>query len=126
MNSTGSGYSGQAWQNNEIIQYLLQHKISGSSGVIYSDDPYVVYYLANQTARRSPEWTSTDPAKLDRKLSDLKGTWPAENNALLVWFDLNDPSYYSYYFTVDELQTVASIDLIAQFKDGGIYSVKRK
>ncbi|GIV89171.1 MAG: hypothetical protein KatS3mg055_1689 [Chloroflexus sp.] len=56
-------------------------------------------------------------------LSSLRGSWPEDSNACLVWFDRIDRRYL---FTVDELQIIADMQQIVHLEDGAIYSVTKK
>jgi hypothetical protein len=119
----GRGYSGKVWMERETIQYLLQNQYLESRCTIYSNDSYAVYIDAHIPASPSPEKTRNNPSVWASELSSLRDSWPEEKNACLVWLNEDHPSDR---FTVDELQTIAKMDLIAQLTDGAIYSITRK
>jgi len=121
--STGGGYSSKAWVESETIQYLLQHKTLKSECTIYTNGTDVTNILAHLATKGIPARTNYNSPDLVNDISKLRGSWPEESNACLVWFDTIKRTYL---FTIDELQEIANIGLIARFKDGAIYSITRK
>lgn len=120
----GEGYSGQAWMDSETIQYLLQHRTLESECTVYTNGPDAVYILAHLATQLSPARTKYNYIETVNDISSLRGRWPEDNKACLVWFDELD--WRKYLFTIDELQAIANIDLIARLEDGAIYSITRK
>lgn len=123
--SQGQGYSGESWRNSQTIEYLLQNRVLESSEceIIYTNDPDALYILANRTAKTSPMRTMYNSPEIVNDISNLRGSWPEESNACLIWFDKIDRRYL---FTVDELQTIANVQPIIRLEDGAVYSVTRK
>jgi hypothetical protein len=108
--SVGQGYSSKAWRESQTVQYLLQHQTLESECTIYTNAPEAAYILANLATKKSPAKTSDN--------------WLIQNNKVcLVWFDKVSGEYL---LTIDELKTVANINLISGFDDGAIYSVTQK
>jgi len=121
--SSGRGYSGKEWKESETIRYLLQHRASEAKCALYTNAPEATYILAHAAAKMSPAKTKYNSPEIVNDIPRLFGSWPEERNACLVWFDNIERSYL---FTIEELQAIANIDLIARLKDGAIYSITRK
>jgi len=122
LTQNGGGYNDKAWRESETIQYLLQHRILGSECTVYTNDPWAVYILAHLKAKRSPDKRRYNSPEIVNDIPRLKGSWPEENKACLVWFDR---THRSWLFTIDELRVIANLNLIARTGDGSIYSVTR-
>lgn len=120
----GQGYSGQAWMDNKTVQYLLQHRTLESECTFYTNDSNVAYILADIKTKMSPIRRIYNSIKTVNDISSLRGVWPEESNACLIWFDEIDQG--KYMFTIDELQAIANIELIVRLEDGAIYSITRK
>jgi len=124
LTQKGQGYSSKAWIESETVQYLLHHRTLESECAVYANGPDATYILAHLTTKMSPAKTRyNSPETVNDNISRLRGSWPEESNACLVWFDRIDRKYL---FTIAELQSVANIDLIVHLEDGAIYSVTRK
>ena len=121
--SQGQGYSSESWRNNQTIEHLLQNRTLESKCVIYSNAPDAVYILANLTAKMIPMRTGYHSTEVVNDISNLRGSWPEEGSACLVWFSRKNRKHL---FTVDELQTIANVQQIIHLKDGAVYSVTRK
>jgi len=120
--SNGKGYSGKAWMDSETVQYLLQHRTLESECTLYTNNPDAAYILAHFATKLSPVRPRHHSQETVNDFIKLKGTWPEESNACLVWFDRIGRNVY----TVDQLQAIVNIDLIAHLDDGAIYSITRK
>jgi hypothetical protein len=121
--SHGEGYSGESWRSSQTIEYLRQNRALVSECVIYSNAPDAIYILADLTAKMSPKKGSYNSPELVQDVSSLRKSWPEQGNSCLVWFD---NKFRDYLFTVDELQTVANMQLIMRTADGAVYSVSKK
>lgn len=119
----GNGYSSESWRNSETIGYLLQNKDLELRCTIYTNNPPALYILANLKAQLTPKRTHYNSTEIANNISSLKGFWPEEDRACLVWFNRD---LAEYLFTIDELGTIADIQLGIEFEDGAIYYVARK
>lgn len=117
----GRAFSSQSWKNSQTIRYVLHSGIP--DGVIYTNAPDALYLLANITGKRSPNKTMYNSPKIVNTLSSLKGVWPEEGKAYLVWLQAFDRKHL---FTPDELKTIADVQQIVRLEDGAIYRVTRK
>ena len=124
LTQIGEGYSGQAWMDSETIQYLLQHRTLESECTVYTNGPDAAYILAHLATNMSPASTGYNSPERINDISSLRGRWPEENKVCLIWFDKLE--WRKNLFTIDELQAIANIDLIARLEDGAIYSITRK
>jgi len=121
--SDGLGFRSKAWVNNETISYLLRNKGVTPQHKIYTNSPYALYALANINAEPIPQKTPyNSPLKIN-DIHGLRGRWPEEEAALLVWFD---DIGRDYLFSIEELSFVADLQLIARLRDGSIYTIKRR
>lgn len=113
----GSGYTGEAWKNSEIIQYLLQHRSLESEFTIYSNANDAIYILTGLVTKLSPR----NDLKLNgfESVPGEKGLWPPGSKVCLVWFD-SIPRMPSL-FSPDELVSIAGQEEVTRFQDGRIY-----
>jgi hypothetical protein len=121
LTQRGQGYSGKSWEASKTIQYLLRHPTLESECTIYTNGYEVAYILAHVVAKAIPNKTVYNSP--ETAISSLRGVWPEEDKACLVWFNKESRTYL---FTVDELKGFANLDLIIQLDDGAIYSITRK
>ena len=118
---SGTGYRSKKWVESKTMQYLQQHQALKSNETIYTNDPTALYLLANLISKWSPRKGYDNSRDAESDLLSLKGSWPKEGKARLVWFN-----GVGSLFTIDELRAIAKLDLIARFDDGAIYSVTKK
>ncbi|MBW8011279.1 MAG: hypothetical protein FVQ83_08570 [Chloroflexi bacterium] len=123
ITQNGQRYSSKAWLESETIHYLLQNQSLESECTIYTNDPFASYILAHLIITTSPAKPQYPFPENENEISTLRGSWPEESRACLVWFDVtNRPDLLN----IDELKTVANLAPIMYFDDGGIYSVVSK
>lgn len=123
LNSNGRGFTSKAWIESETVKYLNDHQTLISKCTFYTNGTDVAYLLAHLPSKTSPIATEYYSSVTVNTMSSLKGTWPKENNACLIWFDKINRNYL---FTVDQLQQIANIEPIALLEDGAVYTVSRK
>ncbi|MGD0005480.1 MAG: hypothetical protein ABSE06_14755, partial [Anaerolineaceae bacterium] len=121
LTQRGQGYSGKSWKNSKTIQYLLRHPTLESECTIYTNGYEVAYILAHLVVKDIPNKTGYNSP--ETAISRLRGVWPEEDKACLVWFNKTSRTYL---FSVDELKGFANLDPIIQLDDGAIYSITRK
>lgn len=114
-------FTSQAWRESETIHYLLQHQHLKSECKIYSNDVFSTFILAHLYAEGAVE--RVDYGSRNVSILRLRGFWPSEEKACLVWYN---HSSESNYLTFDELREVANIQLIIQLNDGAIYLMSRR
>jgi len=119
--SEGLGYSAREWKESETLNYL-QHGTLSKRYQVYSNAPDAIYILMGLPARRSPSRAFYNSPKRANSLSQLKGIWPEEGQAHLVWFNRK---HRAYLFTPGDLERVANLEEIAMFDDGVVYFVSR-
>ena len=71
----------------------------------------------------APLKSNVNSPDLLNDLSQLRGNWPEEGKACLVWFDKIKGDYL---FTVDDLRRAADIEQTVWLDDGGVYALERK
>ncbi len=117
----GLGYNDRYWASSETIQYLQEH--ASECAITYTNVPVALYIRAGIVAKMSPRRTYYNSPDVANNLAHLKGTWPAEQKACLVWFDRVNRDYL---FTIDDLGTIAHLHVIGHFNDGAVYFVEHK
>jgi hypothetical protein len=123
MKVGGGGYNSKLWRENKTIQHVLQHNQIVDECAVYSNDPYALYILANLRGKFSPEETEYNSPDVANTISTLKGSWPKEGMACLIWFNNVERNYL---FTIDELHTIANLHQVIRLSDGMIYYATRK
>jgi len=121
----GSGYSGVLWQKMSKEEWLreIEQKFIKDSA-IYSNEPFEVYYLINNYAKWSPRKTFYDSDEIYVRLTDLKGIFPDENNAYLIWF--NDIEFHNTpLYSPVELAEVSGLEVIDSSEIGTLYLIKK-
>jgi len=128
MRDRGEGWSGKTWRKSETISTLSRQAI-GDGTVVFTNAPEAFYLYLNDLylkgARITPGKTMYASKQKIQTLDELRGNWPADNKAILVWFDwvgYEQP----YLFTVDELRLIANVREISRLADGTIYLVSKK
>jgi hypothetical protein len=116
-----TGYSDKEWKESPTIHYLLNNT-SCEKSVIFSNDPDAIYILTNINARWSPPRNAYMSPQTKYNVFDLKGIWPEQSLALLVWFNNKDRNYL---FSPNELMQVSKMEPIAKLADGVIYRISR-
>jgi hypothetical protein len=120
---SGWEYGSKAWKNNTVIDYLNNHRQFESEYSFYSNAPEAVYILTNIEARWSPPKTLYNSPQLVNANAGLKSVWKDKDKSCLVWFNNIDRKFL---FTVEELQKSSNMVMVAQLKDGEIYTVQKK
>ncbi len=116
-------YSSTLWVESETIRYLNQQPTFESECTIYTNSPDAAYLHAQLTTKRIPSMRVYNSTERVNDLASLRGSWPEEDNACLVWFD-ND--IRDYLITMDELKTIVDMELVAQLNDGAIYYITKR
>jgi hypothetical protein len=118
------GLNSRVWRESQTIQYLEHQTVLGEH-TIYSNSAEALYILTNITAKRAPFKTHPYIPEIASDISSLEGVWPKEEKAYVVWFD-EAAKTRTYYFTIDELRTIAKMVQVIQLDDGTVYLVSRK
>ena len=119
---SGREYASVSWRTSDTIQELLRRRLELDPCAVYTNGPDVAYLLAGAEARMSPRRIPQD-CNVPLSADDLKGTWPEETAACLIWFDAIERAYL---FTPDQLQEIAELTEIVRLKDGTLYAVTRR
>lgn len=119
----GYGYSSIVWSNSELLQYAASQELPSECTTIYTNDPYLFYIAANKITRMPLISAGKSADERVAYLAQVKGVWPAEDNACLVWANNSNQSYN--FYTVNEMQQVVTVKELNSFPDGTIYSLAR-
>ena len=117
--STYNLYNSEAFNESEVIQFLLEEKLEEGKK-IYSNFPGAVYFFTRNTTFPAPR--SVDRYDIDF-LRDQFHEWPYSDEAYLVFFL---PDYWKHYYTPQQLSTIADLVEVLISKDGGIYLVRQR
>jgi len=123
MAQDGRGYSHYSWKNSPTIQYICKQRLLQSEYMIYSNGPDVVYIMANLKCKLSPAIGKTTFSSQVNNILELRGRWPQENKAYLIWFDRIQRKNL---FPIHQLKTIATIIESKCFEDGEIYFISSK
>ncbi|MHB8580688.1 MAG: ArnT family glycosyltransferase [Ignavibacteriaceae bacterium] len=123
IGQSGWEYSSKAWRDNTVISYLNSHKKVESGYNFYSNVPEAVYILANKEAKWSPAKTMYNSPELINTNPSLESIWQINNKAYLVWFK---NEHRNFLYNVDELKKSSIMKMVAQMKDGEIYTIAKK
>jgi 4-amino-4-deoxy-L-arabinose transferase-like glycosyltransferase len=116
------GFQRRSWYESPMLVALLE-EFPAPELPIYSNSPDAVYFFLGEPARLSPRRLSPDGVPSAELLRALDGKWPPEEEALLLWFDKQERTYL---FAPEELATVVSLEPLADFEDGALYTLQRK
>lgn len=115
------GLNRRSWQESAMV-VELRAGLPDQTPAIYSNAPDVVYYflarVVHMGPRRDPHLRGMAPVSLE----ELRGAWPPEDEALLLWFDREERAYL---FRPEELAAVSELTLERTFDDGALYRVRR-
>ena len=121
---TGLDYSHVSWRASDTLNFVREHLLPrADSLLIYSNHPDVIYIHTGASVSFSPRaqgYNSSEPRKPVASIVDI---WPESQTAHLVWFD---NTHRTYLFEIEELQQIASLEMVAQLTDGAIYRVAAK
>lgn len=118
--SEGTGYSARTWKSNQTIQYIRQNTLSDCT--IYTNGSDVIYLLLSMNVKSIPSKSSGAQTLAD--VSPLKGRFPQEGKACIIWFD--QITWRNYLFTPSELLSVTNVERVINLGDGTLYFVSRK
>lgn len=124
LSQNGSGYNSNAWAESETIRYLLQDRtLATDCGALYSNAADAVYILTSLFVRSSPAEKFYNSSEKINTVSELKGLWPEEPSACLIWLNKVERTHL---FSIEEINRIANLEIIARFEDGAIYAVTKK
>jgi hypothetical protein len=116
------GYQRRSWQESSMVDHLRAHPPPAGTP-LYTNAPDALYLFFGLQGTLPPSRNVYDPAQTPVLLAGLRGVWPPEGDALLLWFDRQERVYL---FSPDELTAAARVQEVARFEDGAIYTVSRE
>ena len=123
LRGMGWGYGAASWRGSPTVRYVARNRDKMYDHTTYSNAPEALYLLANTRARLSPGGEAAYARIGGRDLARLRGSWPPEGLAYLVWFDTVDRAYL---FSEKDLGVVAEIAPATRLDDGTVYTVTRR
>jgi hypothetical protein len=115
------GYNRTSWRENALIRTLADPQTL-SDCPLYSNAPDALYILAQRQAQMSPAQRVNNSPQVVQELADLRGQWPPEARACLVWLDRQERAYL---FSAQQLLTIVQLNEQASFDEGAIYDLTR-
>jgi hypothetical protein len=113
-----NAFNTAAWHENQALQYWNSHPPQGAY-VLFSNEPDGVAFRTQHATGGSPRKTSGPYAKDNYPLSAyIPELFSAGMDVYLVWIE---PGSAQYFYTVDELCSIASIQPLFVSSDGGVY-----
>lgn len=117
LDQGAGGYNAKRWRESETIEFLRASFLT-ETDEIYSNRPDAITFLTGFQANWMPSRTYYNSNQPATDLSSLKGNWPRSPVAHILWFD---DEGRPYFFSIQELETIANISLEVQLVDGKIY-----
>lgn len=115
-------YNSKSWRDNSTIEYLIKTNAAKSADVYYSNAPEAVYILAGIKTQWLPAKTMYNSPKKVSTIKSLKGIWPIQDTATVVWFYRTKRSFL---FSLEDLQEMTNMYVVKQFSDGIIYKITK-
>jgi Dolichyl-phosphate-mannose-protein mannosyltransferase len=115
----GRGYNALTWRTKPLIHALRRDSLP-TDCVFYSNDPWGGSYYLDSPVRVTPQKTYyRSPDRRAGDLAALRGVWPPEERACLLWFN----SSHSHLYTLDELRTILRIEPLLVLNEEGVYFI---
>jgi hypothetical protein len=117
-NNSAGGFESRNHEE-EMSLYALARFEFDNNVAIYSNDPERIYLLANVDSALIPEthyYNSPDPTE---SLSDLKGHWPKNNHAYLVWIKQENPNL----LRINEISQICTLNSLVDLPYLTIYQI---
>ncbi len=118
IQNNGLGYTSRQWQNSKSVAYV---KLFPDDKIIYSNDPYIFLFLAENKSISIPFKYNTVNAESNTLYNQeiyLMCKAIIEKKALLVYFNQYSESYYP---SQQELASSCKLSILRRFGDGTVY-----
>lgn len=113
-----NAFNTAVWRENQAMKYWTSHPPQGQYS-LFSNQPDGVAFLTQHATGSSPRKTSGPYATDNYPLSDyIPDLFSADSDVYLVWIE---PGSAKYFYTVDELASIAKIEPLFVGGDGGVY-----
>jgi len=117
----GTGvYSNDEWRDSEVLEAARDLP----DGKVYSNFPHQVYYFTGIDARYSPLRTVQGSSERIDGYSLLNASL-GSGYAYLVWIDIAGMDHREWEHTLEESGYVYDLEMIGDYPDGSIYSMRR-
>jgi hypothetical protein len=118
-----NAFNTAAWHENQALQYWISHPPPGDY-LLFSNEPDGVAFRTQHATGGSPRKTSgpyaTDTYPLSAYVQEL---FSPGLDVYLVWIE---PGSAKYFYTLDELASIARIQPLFVSGDGGVYRLLPK
>lgn len=111
-------FNTRAWHQNEALNYWLSHPPQGKYS-LFSNYPDGVAFYTQHDCYPAPRKFSGPYGKEEFPVSQYTSElFSSGQPVYILWIEPND---YSYYYKVDELNSIATIERLFENEDGGVY-----
>jgi hypothetical protein len=112
------GYASPRWRGSEVLRFVGDDL---PPGLLYSNDPFAIYYWTGRTARLSPRrHPYRSPHATVDDLQRLRDETSLGRPVYLVWFDTVPRDFL---LSVAELDIIVELQPVARLGDGTVYRV---
>ena len=116
------GYSDPSWSGSETLRYIRENPISG---VIYSNEPSLVYTHNTGDARYFLMLNTWPRGNRDYVANALPLSKPArQDGSYVIWFS-NKWNVIKYDYGDADLRVAPGLEPVVELSDGAIYQVNR-
>ncbi|MFH1184146.1 MAG: hypothetical protein V1755_03795 [Chloroflexota bacterium] len=116
-----NAFNTREWRENPAIQFWLDRKPEGNY-VLFSNEPDGVAFHTQYPTRPAPRRTAGPYGTQEMPISDFRSElFGSANDVYLVWLE---PNPHDYYYGVDELKAIASVETLFRSKRGSVYQLR--
>ena len=116
-----NAFNTTAWRENKTIEYWLNHRPTGQYQ-LFSNSPDGIAFYSGYSCNRSPVKYSGPYGKQEFPVSQyVSELFSSGQDVYIIWIEPNDSSYF---YKVEELSSIAQIEMLFSGVDGGVYRLK--
>ncbi|MGH2588413.1 MAG: hypothetical protein ACRDJE_26125, partial [Dehalococcoidia bacterium] len=113
------GYASPVWRDSETLAFL---RTELPQGVVYSNDPFAIWYQTSREARLSPRRHAyQSPQTATDDIPALREALESGEDVYLVWFDTVPRDFL---LSLAGLNAILELEPIARIVDGAVYRVR--
>ena len=116
-----NAFNTREWRENPALQFWLDRKPEGNY-VLFSNEPDGLAFHTQHRTRPAPRRTTGPYGTQQMPISDFGSElFGSGNDVYLVWIE---PNPYDYFYGVDELKAIASVETLFRSERGGVYRLR--
>jgi len=113
------GYASPAWRDSATVAFVREEL---PHGVIYSNDPFAIWYQTSREARLSPRRHAyQSPQTATDDVPALRVALESGEDVYLIWFDTVPRDFL---LSLAGLNAILELEPIARIGDGAVYRVR--